>query len=240
MERSTGPCPFVRTLNVRSDEMRKATIGACRGWSPPPGPLAPLRGGGGELRVGKRWIAGAQSAKADFPMFQRRVSTRRTGTAVWVRAWAPPCGPRRPGPPRAAVASAWTPPARTCVRDARPEGRDGGGACTVMSDRDEGWRRRWPGAVGHGGIVPYGARSPVPRPSAVHAQDGSARVRKCESARVRKCESRFGAGGWISAAARRGGGGLPGGCGAGRRAWSDIHRTPRRPRASPPSRTGAR
>ena len=31
-------------------------------------------------------------------------------------------------------------------------------------------RRRWPGAVGHGGIVPYGARSPVRRLGAEHAQ----------------------------------------------------------------------
>jgi hypothetical protein len=30
--------------------------------------------------------------------------------------------------------------------------------------------RRGPGAVGHGGIVPYGARSPVPSPGEEHAQ----------------------------------------------------------------------
>ncbi|HEU4562782.1 MAG TPA: hypothetical protein VFS20_33440 [Longimicrobium sp.] len=36
--------------------------------------------------------------------------------------------------------------------------------------RVEGWRRRWPGAVGHGGIVPYGARSPVWRLGAKHAR----------------------------------------------------------------------
>jgi len=56
------------------------------------------------------------------------------------------------------------------VRDARPEGRDGGGACVVASSGADAWRRRWPGAVGHGGIVPYGARSPVGRLSAQHAQ----------------------------------------------------------------------
>jgi hypothetical protein len=39
----------------------------------------------------------------------------------------------------------------TCVRDARPQGRD-------------------PAAVGNGGIVAYGARSPVWRLGAKHAQ----------------------------------------------------------------------
>ena len=60
-----------------------------------------------------------------------------------------------------------------CVRDARPEGRDCGG---------RRFARSRPGAVGHGGIVPYGARSPVRRPGAEHAQGkSSARVRECES-----------------------------------------------------------
>jgi hypothetical protein len=57
----------------------------------------------------------------------------------------------------------------TCVRDARPEGRD-----TAAPHRGgETHRqpaRRGPGAVGHSRIVPYGARSPVWRLSAKHAR----------------------------------------------------------------------
>jgi len=83
-----------------------------------------------------------ESAKADF--------------GPWPRFQPPGAGCRTP----------WV-----CVRDARPEGRDGGGA----RERNRSWRRsvarrRWPGAVGHGGIVPYGARSPVPRLGAEHAR----------------------------------------------------------------------
>ena len=37
-------------------------------------------------------------------------------------------------------------------------------------DASDTWRRRWPGAVGNSGIVAYGARSPLWRPSAKHAQ----------------------------------------------------------------------
>jgi hypothetical protein len=57
------------------------------------------------------------------------------------------------------------------VRDARPEGRDGGGA-PALYRRPSGCvaRRRWPGAVGHSGIVPYRARSPLWRLGAKHAR----------------------------------------------------------------------
>jgi len=57
-----------------------------------------------------------------------------------------------------------------CVRDARPEGRD---AAARARDRDGavgGLARRWPGAVGHGGIVPYRARSPARSAAERHAR----------------------------------------------------------------------
>src|SRR5262249_4495468 len=56
---------------------------------------------------------------------------------------------------------------RACVRDARPEGRDTGGAAAVMSPT---LAEAWPGALGHSGIVAYGARRPLWRLGAPHAQ----------------------------------------------------------------------
>src|SRR5215218_10974275 len=67
------------------------------------------------------------------------------------------------------------PAAITCtrVKDARPEGWEPAGrphGCRTDATRP---RRNppGPGAVGHGCIVPYGARSLVGRPSAQHARD---------------------------------------------------------------------
>jgi len=105
------------------------------------------------------------------------VGTRRSGgvrrghrRSVPMAAWGSAKADFGPLPPR------FQPPGTCCrsvrcVRDARPEGRDGGGA-HAMNRRPGGGgaRRRWPGAVGHGGIVPYRARSPARSAAEGHAQ----------------------------------------------------------------------
>ena len=63
--------------------------------------------------------------------------------------------------PRAAAARMLAPPHRR-VRDARPEGRDAAARASMLSGEAGCLARRWPGAVGHSGIVPYRARSPAP------------------------------------------------------------------------------
>jgi hypothetical protein len=63
-----------------------------------------------------------------------------------------------------------------CVRDARPQGRERGGADTAVPCPP----LRGLGAVGNGCIVAYGARSPAPACGG-HARNCSAKVRECES-----------------------------------------------------------
>jgi len=65
---------------------------------------------------------------------------------------------------------------RPRVRDARPEGRDGAARAHRWTYRREPFARRWPGAVGNGGIVAYGARSPLWRPGARHARSRFCRI----------------------------------------------------------------
>jgi hypothetical protein len=55
-----------------------------------------------------------------------------------------------------------------CVRDARPQGRDGAAVRDVDGSVGS-LARRWPGAVGHSGIVPYRARSPARSAAEGHA-----------------------------------------------------------------------
>src|SRR5215212_9266706 len=62
--------------------------------------------------------------------------------------------------------------AGSCMRDARPQGRDRAGRQFARSGL---------GAVGHSRIVPYRARSPTP------AQRGACPKLQCESTRVREC-----------------------------------------------------
>jgi len=59
-----------------------------------------------------------------------------------------------------------------CVRDSRPQGRDAGAPAPILRIRGEDLARRRLGAVGNGGIVAYGARSP-----ARSAAEGHARIR---------------------------------------------------------------
>src|SRR3954466_10538157 len=56
-----------------------------------------------------------------------------------------------------------------CVRDARPEGRDAAALERSQEDQPGCLARRWPGAVGNGGIVAYRARSPARSAAEGHA-----------------------------------------------------------------------
>jgi len=93
----------------------------------------------------RAWMPGSESAR--LPRFDRRVG---------------------PGDPRCGWGE------ERCVRDARPEGREPAGRPRRhVRGREEAAAEMdppGPGAVGHGGIVPYGARSPVGRLGAQHAR----------------------------------------------------------------------
>ena len=78
---------------------------------------------------------------------------------------------------------------RSCVRDARPEGSDAAARAGMSGNRVRCLARRWLSAVGNGGIVAYGARSPARSAAEGHAQNRSAKVREYESTRVREYES---------------------------------------------------
>ncbi|HEX8244999.1 MAG TPA: hypothetical protein VF541_15930, partial [Longimicrobium sp.] len=60
---------------------------------------------------------------------------------------------------------------RGCLREGCAPGGPGTRRACTDADHQRGCvARRGPGAVGNGGIVAYGARSPVPRLGAEHAQ----------------------------------------------------------------------
>ena len=61
-----------------------------------------------------------------------------------------------------------------CVRDARPQGRDGGAPTRTHRNHGESLARRRLGAVGQRSLLPYCARSP-----ARTAAEGHARIRSC-------------------------------------------------------------
>ena len=73
---------------------------------------------------------------------------------------------------------------RSCVRDARPQGRDTGADARAPRKRAAAGERRGLGAVGNSRIVAYGARSPTRSAAEGHARKSSALVWKCVSAEV--------------------------------------------------------
>jgi len=209
------------------------------------------RGEGAALRGGRRSRLRMRSAR----MHARESAQRTLGRCSrdFNRLWPPVCrtdvsasGRRCPArtsglgcrdPPDSRTSPNRCPHAR-CVRDARPEGREPAG----RARRDIRRRTRapaemnppGPGAVGNGGIVAYGARSPVRRPGAEHART------RCSPSKPFARSKHDPSSSEISSAAARDAAGPPAESAAGRTAWRDIRRTRRRGRACRCCRTDAR